>query len=173
MKKTSVKGNGLILISTVLLILVSNGLALGAKTYQIKQGDTLWDLSNKFYGDPFLYSVFLEVNDIDNPRAMLVGDTIIVPSVDEMRKVSSESDPERRKSLIRNAQGNQSSALSSSPNASSKAPPKLKPNGEKGNPGEESKKIDPKKVSFSNVLSGPRVPGNRLKKVGKKTPEGN
>jgi len=68
----------------------------------MKSGDTLWDLANAEYGDPTLYPIFLEVNKIDNPRKIPVGAQIIIPSPDEIKKISREHDPAKRKELIDN-----------------------------------------------------------------------
>jgi hypothetical protein len=94
---------GLVVLAAVLFGFATP--AFAAKTYTMKDGDTLWDLSAKFFGDPTLYPVFLEVNRIDNVRTIPTGKVIVVPSVDELKKISSEHDPAKRKALISNVSG--------------------------------------------------------------------
>jgi LysM repeat protein len=89
--------------------------ALAVKTHTMVAGDTLWDLSSQFYGDPTLYPVFLEVNSIDNPRTIPVGKVIIVPSFDEIKKIAAEPDPAKRRDLISRIQGDAGSSTTSNP----------------------------------------------------------
>jgi hypothetical protein len=45
--------------------------------YIVKVGDTLWDISNQFYGDPFLWPRLWQQNQyITNPHAIYPGDRI-------------------------------------------------------------------------------------------------
>jgi putative chitinase len=134
----------------------------GPTTYTMQKGDTLWELAAKNYGDPTLYPVFLEVNDITNVRSIPVGKEIIIPSLTEMQKISKELDPDKRKELIKNIKGD------SGGNSLDK--PLL--GGTTGSPG--STEPDPSgfvpsdgpiKVSFQDVLEGPRVKGEHLKSV--------
>ena len=146
-------------------VLAAGPAALAMRTYEMQQGDTLWDLSAKFYGDPTLYPVFLEVNDIANPRTIPVGREIVVPSYDEMKKIAQEPDPDKRKAMIKQVTGgvtpsNPSSSTSSSSSSSSSS------TAEGTNVNQEpSRPIDPKDVSLRKILEGPSVSGDKLKKV--------
>ncbi|HNW36186.1 MAG TPA: LysM peptidoglycan-binding domain-containing protein, partial [Candidatus Ozemobacteraceae bacterium] len=102
------------LLLLVIVTFAASAPAFADKTYTMKDGDTLWDLSSKYYNDPTLYPIFLEVNDIDNPRMIPVGRVIIIPSFDEMKKVAAEPDPAKRQSMIKNLSGGSSSSSSSS-----------------------------------------------------------
>ena len=47
--------------------------------YVVKKSDTLWDISKKFYGDPFKWPDIIEKNpDIENPHWIYPGQTIII-----------------------------------------------------------------------------------------------
>jgi LysM repeat protein len=45
----------------------------------IKQGDTLWLIADREYGDPGLWRPIAEINKIDNPRILETGKEIIIP----------------------------------------------------------------------------------------------
>jgi hypothetical protein len=51
-------------------------------TYTIKQADTLWDISNTFLRDPFLWPLIWKVNPyITNPDLIYPGNTLVIPSL--------------------------------------------------------------------------------------------
>jgi LysM repeat protein len=50
-------------------------------TYEVQSGDTLWDISNRFYGDPFKYWVIADANHIANPDVIDVGQQLTIPSL--------------------------------------------------------------------------------------------
>lgn len=133
--------------------------ALAGTTYTMKEGDTLWELSAKFYNDPTLYPVFLEVNNIDNPRMIPVGREIIIPSFDDMKKVAQEVDPAKRKSLISKLSSNSGSSSSSG----SKTDSGSKKEPLKDEDGRELKPVDPKSVSILKILGGKKVDPKNIK----------
>jgi hypothetical protein len=47
--------------------------------YRIRYGDTLWDISEAFYRNPWLYPRIARFNNIRNPDLIVSGTTIIVP----------------------------------------------------------------------------------------------
>ena len=47
--------------------------------YQIRWGDTLWDISEAFYRNPWLYPRIARFNKIRNPDRILAGFTIRIP----------------------------------------------------------------------------------------------
>ncbi len=47
--------------------------------YQLKYGDTLWDLASSFYRDPFRYGQIAVQNGIDNPDVIFAGRDIYIP----------------------------------------------------------------------------------------------
>ncbi len=50
--------------------------------YTIKQGDTLWDISNTFLKDPFLWPFIWKANPyITNPDLIYVGNKLVIPSL--------------------------------------------------------------------------------------------
>ncbi|RCK79156.1 MAG: hypothetical protein OZSIB_0270 [Candidatus Ozemobacter sibiricus] len=138
--------------------LAAIGPALAMKTYTMQEGDTLWDLSSKFYGDPTLYPVFLEVNDIANPRTIPVGKVILVPSYDEMKKIAQEPDPEKRKKLITQITGGSAPAdpVAPPPATTDPAKPPSKPS---------TGPVDPKEVSLKKILEGPTTTGDKIEKL--------
>jgi hypothetical protein len=47
--------------------------------YQIRWGDTLWDISEAFYRNPWLYPRIARFNNIRNPNLIISGTTIRIP----------------------------------------------------------------------------------------------
>ena len=47
--------------------------------YTIRWGDTLWDISDAFYQNPYLYTRIAQYNNIRNPNYIISGRTIRVP----------------------------------------------------------------------------------------------
>ena len=47
--------------------------------YKIKWGDTLWDLADSYYNNPWLYKKIAAENSISNPDYIISGTSIIIP----------------------------------------------------------------------------------------------
>ncbi len=47
--------------------------------YKVKWGDTLWDIANSYYRNPWLYWRIAMVNNITNPNKIVAGSYIIIP----------------------------------------------------------------------------------------------
>ena len=47
--------------------------------YRIRYGDTLWDIAEAFYRNPWLYPRIAQFNNIRNPDLIISGTTILVP----------------------------------------------------------------------------------------------
>lgn len=47
-----------------------------ASTYTVKYGDTLWDIAQKYLGDPYKYTYLAQINNIPNPSLIYVGQVI-------------------------------------------------------------------------------------------------
>lgn len=45
----------------------------------VKRGDTLWDLSIKYLGDPMRYVEIANINNIKNPRLLQIGQVLKIP----------------------------------------------------------------------------------------------
>lgn len=52
------------------------------KKYVIKEGDSLWQLSYKKYGEPYYWRIIAEANKIDNPISLEPGEEIDIPPLD-------------------------------------------------------------------------------------------
>jgi len=48
-------------------------------SYRIRYGDTLWDIADAFYRNPWLYTRIALFNNIRNPDLIISGTTVIVP----------------------------------------------------------------------------------------------
>jgi hypothetical protein len=53
------------------------------KRHLIKEGDSLWYLSYKHYGEPGQWRVIADANKIDNPRILGAGEEIVVPPLEK------------------------------------------------------------------------------------------
>lgn len=53
------------------------------KIYTLKEGDSLWAIADKEYGNPGQWRVIAEANDIENPRIPPVGQEIEIPPLEE------------------------------------------------------------------------------------------
>ncbi|MBR5646485.1 MAG: LysM peptidoglycan-binding domain-containing protein [Treponema sp.] len=49
-------------------------------TYRIKWGDTLWDISNNFYKNPWKFTRIAKYNKITNPDYIISGTVITIPA---------------------------------------------------------------------------------------------
>jgi len=65
--------------SPVLAYAVPAVIPPGGVAYEIRWGDTLWDISAAFYRNPFLYPHIARYNNITNPNRILAGFTVRVP----------------------------------------------------------------------------------------------
>jgi len=52
-----------------------------SKIYEVKKGDTLWDISERYTGDPFNYPMIASDNEIKNPHYILPGQRILLNPV--------------------------------------------------------------------------------------------
>jgi len=52
------------------------------KVWTVKQGDSLWFIAGKEYGDPALWRHIAEANDIDNPRLLRPGIELVIPPLE-------------------------------------------------------------------------------------------
>jgi len=52
------------------------------KVWTVKQGDSLWFIAGKEYGDPALWRHIAEANDIDNPRLLKLGMELTLPPLE-------------------------------------------------------------------------------------------
>jgi nucleoid-associated protein YgaU len=51
------------------------------RTYTVKRGDTLWDIADKFYGDPRLYKKIFDANTdrLRDPDHIETGQILVIP----------------------------------------------------------------------------------------------
>ncbi len=148
-----------LLLGAFVLVVLLAGPAHATRKHVFTATDTLWDLSAKYYGDPTLYTILLEVNGIANPRTIPNGITILIPSKSRMTEIAKEKDPARRKELVKNATGGGSSG--STPGKGTK-------------PGagqtdavsrERTRNLKESDLSFKRILEGPNMSSDLLLKV--------
>ncbi|OGW41624.1 MAG: hypothetical protein A2010_14895 [Nitrospirae bacterium GWD2_57_9] len=72
-------------------------------TYIIKQGDTLWDISNSFLRDPFLWPFIWKANpSITNPDLIYPGNTLVIPNMAPIeRALQAPAAPEQARPVRR------------------------------------------------------------------------
>jgi len=49
------------------------------KLFRVSEGDNIWLLADKAYGDPALWRVIAEANHIDDPKELALGRELIIP----------------------------------------------------------------------------------------------
>jgi hypothetical protein len=87
--QTSDKKLLIFLTLIILFSLVLGGSYSGAqpKTYTVQKGDTLWDICQKFYGDPNLWPKLWEMNPfVTNPHLLKPGDILTLFEKEEIGK---------------------------------------------------------------------------------------
>ncbi|NTW60754.1 MAG: LysM peptidoglycan-binding domain-containing protein [Nitrospirae bacterium] len=58
--------------------------------YEIRQGDTLWDIANAFYRDPFLWPLIWKSNpSISDPDLIYPGTALVIPSLAPIERAMS------------------------------------------------------------------------------------
>ena len=149
--------NKLLLIGFAVFTMIAAN-ANAATVHEFKQGDTLWELSAKYYGDPELYPILLEVNGINNPRTIQNGKKILIPTKDDLKKVAKEKNPSARKRLIKEAVG--LGAASSA--TSKKEKTTVAPSENQADSVSRTGKKITGSVSFKNILKGPKVSADKL-----------
>ena len=56
------------------------------KEYTVVEGDTIWEIAARAYGDPGLWRPIAEANDIEDPRRLPTGLTLVVPALGTRRQ---------------------------------------------------------------------------------------
>ncbi|OGK08126.1 MAG: hypothetical protein A2W80_03060 [Candidatus Riflebacteria bacterium GWC2_50_8] len=143
----------LFILAAVLLVSVP---ADAATTHVFKSGDTLWELAAKHYGDPTLYPILLQVNNISNPRTISNGKVIIIPDKADMKAIADESDSLKRQELIARVTGGKKAEQAAGEKA--KAPTRPDQASREG-------QVNPEDTSFTNILNGPKVSADKLIKT--------
>lgn len=77
---------------------------------QVEPGDTLWDLSEKYLGDPWKYASLARLNGIENPQCIYAGDILGIPVV-HRETVRKTADWFLQEDIPVNAAGNYSMPL--------------------------------------------------------------
>ena len=81
--------------------LAGNAVAAAVTKHQIARGETLWGLSNKYYGDPFKWGRIYNANvdKISNPDRIYPNDEINIPEITEIVKPAPFFAPEETAEL--------------------------------------------------------------------------
>ncbi|MCH7533309.1 MAG: LysM peptidoglycan-binding domain-containing protein [Gemmatimonadetes bacterium] len=77
----------------ILSILILPGIALAQQAqgnHSVVDGDTLWDLAQQYYGDPFDWRRIWEANraDIADPNLILPGQVLVIPGTEPTTEVT-------------------------------------------------------------------------------------
>ncbi|MGD2125832.1 MAG: LysM peptidoglycan-binding domain-containing protein [Desulfobacteraceae bacterium] len=84
-----VKKGFIVLAFSVLISFLMNPSFIGAQplTHTVVKGDTLWDLCEKYYGDPDLWPKLWEMNPfVTNPHLLKPGDVITLLEIEPLKK---------------------------------------------------------------------------------------
>lgn len=49
------------------------------RSYTVKRGDTLWDLAQKYYGNPYKWTTIAQANENPDPRRLQIGRKLLIP----------------------------------------------------------------------------------------------
>ncbi len=145
----------IVMISLLFVLCLVTHSASAGTTHKFGEGDTLWDLAAKYYGDPTLYPILLEVNGIDNPRTILNGTIIIIPNKEDMKEIANEKDADRRKALVAKTGGKTGSAVAD----------KVKKEQVRNDEVSRTGDVESGETSFTNILKGPKVSADKLIKT--------
>ena len=79
-----------------------------AGKYLIRQGDTLWDIANAFYRDPFLWPLIWKSNpSVNDPDLIYPGNNLVIPSLAPVERAMSapeETAPVQEKAVAERTQ---------------------------------------------------------------------
>jgi len=67
----------------------SSGINILPTRYTVKKGDTLYNISEHFYGDASKYKVIMEYNNITDPTKIQIGQVLDIPDINAGRSESS------------------------------------------------------------------------------------
>jgi predicted RNase H-like nuclease (RuvC/YqgF family) len=68
-------------------------------TVEMKKGDTLWDLAQKYYKDPFRWKVIMDMNKLPDERRIPIGTVVYIP-VEDAKNIVAEVDKEITKKKV-------------------------------------------------------------------------
>jgi nucleoid-associated protein YgaU len=54
-----------------------------AKTYTVAEGDTLFQIAERFYGDGSLFTLIIAANELSDPDLLSVGQVLSIPERDQ------------------------------------------------------------------------------------------
>jgi hypothetical protein len=96
-----------------------------APPYIIKKGDTLWDISNAFFKDPFLWPFIWKANPvITNPDLIFTGNKLVIPSLTPIeRALQAEAPPKAPVAAVEKPAPPQETGIAETPAASPKPTP--------------------------------------------------
>ncbi|MGA1861926.1 LysM peptidoglycan-binding domain-containing protein [Deferribacter thermophilus] len=101
------------IISIITIIFIFSCSLLFAENYTVKKGDTLWDISGKYYGNYFLWPILWKYNtDINNPDLIFPKQKLIIPILDDkFEKINKDSSILLKKTEKKENINNQSESL--------------------------------------------------------------
>jgi len=66
-------------------VIVYPNFTQGDESYVLKEGDYLWEISYRYYGDSKLWWVIMDVNKIFNPFELTIGQELIIPNLETIK----------------------------------------------------------------------------------------
>jgi nucleoid-associated protein YgaU len=57
--------------------------AMTTKTYTVVEGDTLFQIAERFYGDGSLFTLVIAANQLSDPDVLTVGPVLSIPERDQ------------------------------------------------------------------------------------------
>ncbi len=73
-------------------------------TYQVQQGDTLWDIAGRFLNDPWRWPQVWKASDLENPHLIYPGDLIVLTMDGEEPNLSVRRNNNTQKTIYKDGQ---------------------------------------------------------------------
>ena len=95
MRRTTISRSKLVLLATLAAMVPAGVAAQQPGSHTVKRGDTLWDLAQRYLGDPFLWPQIYRLNTdvVEDPHWIYPGEVLRLAGGEGVRAVPAEETP--------------------------------------------------------------------------------